>query len=255
MRTGRALAIAALVVTTATCGTQVKVAPVATPVQPARRVPTFAEVAAAREYGRLTSRYDDSFQKYTKRFFGPAFDWRWFKAQAYAESALNPNSVSWVGARGLMQLMPTTYREIQSEHPEIGPVDQPEWNIAAGIFYNSKLWSWWHFVPDSNRYHFMFGSYNAGAGNIYKAFTAASAKIRRLVMGEHRARGSNHSQLEVHRNAGVRATHRHDVLLADASVLRWFADAAVRDAPIIRPNVVQRFVASRRAVRSTGSAA
>ncbi len=75
-------------------------------------------------------------------------------------------------------------------------------------------------------------------------------EVRRLVMGEHRARCSNHSQLEVHRNAGVRATHRHDVLLADASVFGW-ADAA----PVIRPNVVQRFVASRRAVRSTGSAA
>ncbi len=111
--------------------------------------------------------------RYTRRFFGPAFDWHWFKAQAYAESALNPSSVSWVGARGIMQLMPMTYREIKSQEPDFGPIDSPEWNIAAGIFYNSKLWSWWHFVPDSSRYHFMFGSYNAGTGNIYRAFSAA----------------------------------------------------------------------------------
>jgi hypothetical protein len=176
MRAGRALAIAALVAAVITCGKQMQVpqvAPVAA--QPSRR-PTFKEIAEAREYSRLSGRYDDIFQKYTKRFFGPAFDWRWFKAQAYAESALNPGEVSWVGARGLMQLMPATYREIRSEHPEYGPIDQPEWNIAAGIFYNSKLWNWWHFVPDANRYHFMFGSYNAGTGNIYKAFTASTGR-------------------------------------------------------------------------------
>ena len=31
---------------------------------------------------RATERFDDTFRKYTKRYFGPAVDWRVFKAQA-----------------------------------------------------------------------------------------------------------------------------------------------------------------------------
>ena len=49
-----------------------------------------------------TSRYDEVFSKYTKRFFGAGFDWRVFKAQGLAESNLNPESRSWVGAIGIM---------------------------------------------------------------------------------------------------------------------------------------------------------
>src|SRR6476620_1486051 len=38
--------------------------------------------------------YDDTFRKYTNRFFGPAFDWQYFKAQAMAESNLQPHAKS-----------------------------------------------------------------------------------------------------------------------------------------------------------------
>ena len=33
-------------------------------------------------------KYDPYFSKYSKRYFGPGFDWRHFKAQAVAESRL-----------------------------------------------------------------------------------------------------------------------------------------------------------------------
>ena len=33
-----------------------------------------------------TRKYDPYFRKYSKRFFGPAIDWQWFKAQGFAES-------------------------------------------------------------------------------------------------------------------------------------------------------------------------
>ena len=59
---------------------------------------------------RVTERYDATFRKYTKRFFGVGFDWRLFKAQGMTESNLDPASVSWVGAKGIMQLMPSTGR-------------------------------------------------------------------------------------------------------------------------------------------------
>jgi soluble lytic murein transglycosylase-like protein len=125
---------------------------------------------------KINSQYDDVFNKYTKQYFGPGFDWRWFKAQGFAESRLDPHAKSWVGARGLMQLMPTTYHEIVSQNPDFGPIDQPEWNIAAGIYYNRRLWDFWHLVPYDERHRFMFASYNAGRGPIIKAYNIIVAQ-------------------------------------------------------------------------------
>ena len=132
---------------------------------------------AARGQTQVTDRYDDTFRKYTKRFFGPGFDWRLFKAQGMVESNLDPKARSGVGARGIMQLMSATYREVQSKNPEIGQIDNPEWNIAAGISYNRQLWRQWR--PDSDEAHlnaFMFGSYNAGRGNVLRARQIALAR-------------------------------------------------------------------------------
>jgi membrane-bound lytic murein transglycosylase MltF len=131
--------------------------------------------AEARSAKKISQRYDPTFRKYSKRYFGPAFDWRYFKAQGFAESELKPNAKSWVGARGLMQLMPSTYQDIASHRPEFGPIDQPEWNIAAGILFDRDLWQLWKTgVPEEERYHFMFASYNAGEGTIGRALAAAT---------------------------------------------------------------------------------
>ena len=56
----------------------------------------------------------------------------------------NPNARSWVGARGLMQLMPSTYKDIQSRATGFGEIDDPEWNIAAGIMHDRGLWRRWN---------------------------------------------------------------------------------------------------------------
>ena len=132
-------------------------------------------VAQARRAKKVNAQFDPTFRKYSKRYFGPLFDWRYFKAQAFAESGLNPNAKSWVGARGLMQLMPSTYSEIATKRPEFGAIDQPEWNIAAGIMHDRYLWKLWEkAIPmDEERFRFMFASYNAGEGTINRALTAA----------------------------------------------------------------------------------
>lgn len=112
---------------------------------------------------RAADRYDPTFKKYTKRYFGVGFDWRIFKAQAMTESRLDPEARSWVGARGIMQLMPNTFQEIQSKNPEWLSVDDEEWNIAAGVFYDRKLWRLWKGdVGEGDHHQFMFASYNAG---------------------------------------------------------------------------------------------
>jgi membrane-bound lytic murein transglycosylase F len=87
-----------------------------------------------------------------------------------AESQMNPNARSWVGARGLMQLMPSTYNDIQSRASGFGSIDDPEWNIAAGIMHDRSLWRRWERDSiDVDRRQFMFASYNAGEGTIMKA--------------------------------------------------------------------------------------
>jgi membrane-bound lytic murein transglycosylase F len=131
--------------------------------------------AAARNRKKVTDRYDPVFRKYTKRYFGPAFDWKYFKAQGLAESGLDSTATSWVGARGVMQLMPSTYREIASRRQDFGTIDQPEWNIAAGIMHDRYLWTLYQKdISDDERHRFMFASYNAGEGTIKRAINVVA---------------------------------------------------------------------------------
>lgn len=126
------------------------------------------------KYNRI-KKFDPYFSKYSKRFFGPGFNWRLFKAQAVAESGLDASAKSGAGAVGLMQIMPRTFDEIQAKNPYIkGKRLYPRWNIAAGIYYDRTLWNLWQAErPRQDRINFMFGSYNAGKGNILKAQKAA----------------------------------------------------------------------------------
>lgn len=126
----------------------------------------------------VTDRYDETFRKYAQRFFGPGYDWRVFKAQAMAESNIDMNAKSWVGARGIMQLMPSTFKEIRSQNPEIQSINKPEWNIAAGIFYDRQLYTQWLAQQgDSDSFPFMMASYNAGRGTLLRAQGIARNRV------------------------------------------------------------------------------
>jgi len=147
-----------------------------TPPPTAPPISAVARTQARREALKAEHKYDDTFRRYSKRWFGAAFDWRWFKAQGMAESNLDSAATSYVGARGVMQLMPATYRMIQSKRPEFGAIDDPEWNIAAGIMHDRYLWRLWEKkVGAEERFNFMFASYNAGEGTIGRA--ADSARV------------------------------------------------------------------------------
>ena len=115
--------------------------------------------------------FDPHFRKYTKRFFGVGFDWYYFKAQAIAESNLNPDARSPVGAVGLMQLMPATFEEVSNKADFTpGALDDPRWNIAAGIWYNKYQFDYWEKGRSlDERLKFMYGSYNAGRVTLRKA--------------------------------------------------------------------------------------
>jgi soluble lytic murein transglycosylase-like protein len=75
-----------------------------------------------------------------------------------------------------MQLMPGTYAELKQRDADLGEIDDPEWNIAAGIMYDRRMWESWDTInADDERRRFMFASYNAGPGNIRRAARVAHA--------------------------------------------------------------------------------
>ncbi|MGD8388817.1 MAG: transglycosylase SLT domain-containing protein [Desulfobacteraceae bacterium] len=84
--------------------------------------------------------FETYFRLYGQRFFGVNFSECYFKAQAIAESRLRTDARSPEGAVGVMQRLPRTLREIADEVSHIRPdIQNPRWNIAAGIYCDRKL--------------------------------------------------------------------------------------------------------------------
>lgn len=129
---------------------------------------------------RRTSIYDQHFRNQADLYFctvrmcGQPLDWRWFKAQAMAESNLDPKAISSHGARGIMQLMPGTSAELAAEMSLPDDPFDPMLNIKMGIYYDLKMYRIFAAETDLERLRFMFAAYNAGAGNIIKAQKLAS---------------------------------------------------------------------------------
>lgn len=134
-----------------------------------------------------STQYDNHFRKYTKRYFGPYFDWHWFKAQAIAESNLKPDVTSPRGAVGLMQILPSTFAEIKQENPHFSRLEEPRWNIAAGIFYDRYLYRKWELPSEQQRLYLAFASYNAGFGRIRQAFRRSPEPVENWEQVQHHA--------------------------------------------------------------------
>ncbi len=131
-------------------------------------------MATAVDHDKVTSKvwtdkYDRHFRKYSKRYFGPLFDWHWFKAQAIAESGLNENARSPAGAVGIMQILPSTYADIEVRNPHYMELESPRWNIAAGIFYDRALYKKFTDSPEQDKMYLALASYNAGYGRLLRA--------------------------------------------------------------------------------------
>jgi len=100
----------------------------------------------------------------------PSVDWRLWKAQVKAESAFRPNAVSPVGAIGLSQIMPQTFKEIAEKSGIRGSAFDPEVNLMAGSWYMARMRNTFKAPrPDFERHNLALGAYNAGAKNIIKA--------------------------------------------------------------------------------------
>lgn len=117
----------------------------------------------------IISEYDYLFKKYAKEI---DWDWKLLAAQAWCESHFDTTAVSWAGARGLMQLMPSTARAYGLEADKI---TNPELNIKAAVAnikdLNSILSS--RISDKQERIKFIIAAYNSGAGHILDAIALA----------------------------------------------------------------------------------
>jgi membrane-bound lytic murein transglycosylase F len=109
------------------------------------------------------SQYDDIIKLESDKI---GWDWRLLASVIYQESRFNPEAVSWAGAFGLMQLMPTTATSygITKNSP-------PEEQIRAGVSFINWLDDRFEdVITDPNeRIKFVLASYNIGLGHIQDA--------------------------------------------------------------------------------------
>ena len=112
--------------------------------------------------------YDPLFKKYAKEL---DWDWRLIASQAYQESQFDTTAVSWAGARGLMQLMPSTAKAYGLE---IEKIQNPEENLKAAVKSMKALNKSFSKIEDRDeRIKFILAAYNSGIGHIYDAMALA----------------------------------------------------------------------------------
>jgi membrane-bound lytic murein transglycosylase F len=109
------------------------------------------------------SQFDDAIRRESERI---GWDWRLVASIIYQESRFNPEAVSWAGAFGLMQLMPTTAGSYG-----ITMDSSPEEQIRAGASFIKWLDDRLKdvIIDQDERIKFVLASYNIGLGHIQDA--------------------------------------------------------------------------------------
>lgn len=93
------------------------------------------------------------------------WDWRLLAAQISKESRFDPNAESWVGARGLMQVMPKTGQSYGVKN-----LFSPSQNVKAGVKHILWLEGVWKEITDiEEQSKFVLASYNVGQGHVQDA--------------------------------------------------------------------------------------
>nr|NQU92833.1 transporter substrate-binding domain-containing protein [Bacteroidota bacterium] len=122
----------------------------------------FAQKYYSIRSGKISA-WDELLKEKTKDF---EWDWRLIASIIYQESRFQPDARSWMGAFGLMQLMPGT-----AESYGIDSLASPEENIDAGIQHLMALDERFKdLIKDpGERLKFVLASYNAGVAHVFDA--------------------------------------------------------------------------------------
>ena len=116
----------------------------------------------------IISNYDGYFQNYSREI---RWDWRLMAAQCYQESTFDPQAVSFAGAKGLMQIMPSTDDHLGVSRSRLF---EPETNIAAATKLIAELSRSFSDIHDQyERTNFVLASYNGGGFHIRDAMALA----------------------------------------------------------------------------------
>jgi len=95
------------------------------------------------------------------------WDWRLLASLVYQESEFKPNVKSWVGAYGLMQLMPSVMQKYGLDSTSVDPKSQLTAGVKHLIFIHKQL------PPDITdsieQIKFVLASYNCGLGHVLDA--------------------------------------------------------------------------------------
>lgn len=112
----------------------------------------------------IISAYDDLFKEVAAQ---TGWDWRLIAAQCYQESGFDPDARSGAGARGLMQIMPATARQLGLSMADI---HKPAANMQAAGRYLHYLSGLFRDIRSSEeRTHFVLAAYNGGYNHIRDA--------------------------------------------------------------------------------------
>ena len=118
----------------------------------------------------VISPYDALFKRHERP---PLFPWTLLASIAYQESRFDHSAVSWMGAQGLMQVMPATGLDMGFEDV----ASCVEINVRAGVRYLEWVHrNFWRDMQDtSEMIKFILASYNAGPGHVRDAQRLAAS--------------------------------------------------------------------------------
>lgn len=113
--------------------------------------------------GEVLSPYDGTTKPVAERY---EFDWRLITSQMYEESLFEPKALSHAGAIGLLQVLPSTAKDLEVEPNELF---NPDVAIETGVRYLHWIRKQFQGFSSAEQHWFALAAYNAGIGHVEDA--------------------------------------------------------------------------------------
>jgi|AntRauTorcE11898_2_1112593.scaffolds.fasta_scaffold04178_5 membrane-bound lytic murein transglycosylase F len=124
------------------------------------------------------------------------------QAQLWEESKMIPGARSHMGAEGIAQFMPATWREWA---PRVGfpdaPATDPRAACHASVAYMADLYEqWWWPRPEADRWALALASYNAGLDNLLAAqrLSGGASSYADIIQSLERVTGAHASETKTY---------------------------------------------------------